>query len=855
MLDTEKNERSAATKASRVFFVVGVALSGVALGGVYTETLAAATLVLGIAFGLAYLAPSARPFHPKSGATALVVLGLGLVAYTALTLVPLPAGLVASIAPHNADVWARALRPFGESGPAMVPLTLDPTATRIEVLRGLTYVMAFATAHRITQSRGGTELLERLVVGAALFMAAASILHPVLGAEKVLGLYRPKNAFGTHVAPILNPNHLAGYMNLGVATGVGVLVSARSARERLIVGGIVLFLVGMELFVASRGGIATTVLGAAIVFVLHRQLRRGQSAGLRATPILVGAALVVGVGLLVVAGNEQSRTELHSRDTSKLDTIVQAFRMVPSSPVFGVGRGAFESVFPEYRTGIGYVTVTHPENVLAQWVTEWGIPCTLLVIGVLLYAFQPKHVLSRSKPPLGAYAALAALAVHNLVDFSSELPGVVVLASVCAAIVTGGVSDAKAQRPLWARYAKPLAATTMALAAGVGFVCIGGMRGELHADQDRTGKLSLDRASTRKDLERAVREASLRHPGEPYFSYVGAIRGQIMRDGPIVPFAARTLERSPVHGPMHLVLARAFARSVPSQARVEYRLALAQQIEDGFAEEAPRLVGDYDEALELTPEGPQGPRALELLALGVRDRLPSTRYAIDKELLARDPKSDGALARLAKDTLLDLQQDASWCADRKACANQGLELTRRLIELRPTFCEGHALAAEIRAAGGATKEAVHDLEEASDRVDDRSLCLGRLVALMDATGLTSQVENTIDRVANAGCVSPAECAENYAFAGRLCQERGSPRRAIGFFRKAVDRAPERDDLLLEYARLAGDLGLHAERLYAYTRLSELHPDIAEYVTLAAEEREALSRTRFGQGLGLPDPPK
>ncbi len=857
MGEDSRSERGTAGLAARVLFTIGVAFAGVAIGSIHTEALCVAASLLSLAFGLTYLSRSARPFQPKASATTLVGLGVGLVAYTAFTAVPLPSGLVTAIAPANADVWARCMRGFAEAGPSWMSLSLDPVATRVEVLRGVTYLLVFLTAHRFTQSQGGTELLERIVVGAALFMAAASILHPVVGAEQVLGLYRPKNPYGNHIAPILNANHLSGYLNLGLATGLGVLTSARSARERLVVAGIVVFLVGMELYVGSRGGVATMMLAGAFIGILHQRLKRGQRAGLRAAPILVAGAAFVGIALLVVAGSEQVRVELGSRDVSKLETIRQAFRLVPPHFLFGIGRGSFESVFPAYRTGEGFVTVTHPENLVAQWVTEWGVPVSLLVFVALARALSPREVLSRSKPPLGAYAALIGLAVHNLVDFSSELPGAMVLASVCAAIVTGGAADpaTKGGRPFWARHSRPIAIGSLVAAAAAAIVAVSGASGELYADQDVTRVLALDKTVARKTFDARIRGASLRHPAEPYFPYVAALRGQVLRDGPVIVWAARTLERSPTYGPVHLVLARAFFRSLPSQARLEYRLAMKQQIGEGFEEEAPRLVHDFDEAMELVPEGMTGPSALEALARQLDQRLPATRTMLDEELLRREPKAEGALQRMARDVLLDLRQDAIWCKDRRVCAERGLELARRLREVAPNACEGHALTAELRAAAGSPREAIRELEEASDRVDDRTGCLMRLVMLMDATGLTAEVDATIDRVANAGCVTQNECAENFAFAARMLLERGSPRRAVAFYRKAVDRAPEKDELLLEYARLSSELGLHAETLNAYMRLSEAHPEIPEYAQRVAEERDHLARVRFGGGIPPLEPHK
>lgn len=847
---SETQSRSLTGKIARILFVLGLVVAGVAIGGIHTQALALASVIEAVACALAYLPPSARPFRSKASVGLLLGLGVALVVYTALTTVPLPAALVEKLAPATADVWARALRGFGEPGPALVPLSLDPIASRVEVLRGLTYLLVFLTAHRFTQAQEGTELLERVVVGVALFMAAASILHPVVGAEAVLGVYRPENAYGSHIAPILNANHLSGYLNLGLATGLGVLATSRAPRDRMVVLGVVLFLVGMELFVASRAGVASMILSAVIVGALHHRLKRGQREGLRITPILVGVALVTGIVLLVLAGAETKRAELGSRDLSKLETIRQAFGLVPSHFVFGIGRGAFESVFPAQRAGDGFYTVTHPENGVAQWATEWGVPLTVLAFVVLGRALSPRDMLARSRPPLGAYAALVGFAVHNLVDFSSELPGAMMLATVCAAIVTGGGADStgtRAPRPVFSRRPRVVVGAILGATALALVVALASARHELYPDRTEARRLALDKSVPRATFDAYVRAASLRHPAEPFFPYLAALRGQVYRDGPVIAFAAQTLERCPTYGPVHLVLARTFFRRFPSQARTEYRLAFAQRADEGFDTEAPYLVHDFDEAMELVPDGPTAPAALDLLARALDTRLPATRARLDEELLRLDPTAEGALMRGARDVVLDLRQEAIWCGERRVCAERGLELARRLTEVSPRSCEGHALSAELHAAAGAPRDAVKELEEASNRVDDRTGCLVRLVALMEATGQDREIETTLDRVANAGCASQDECAENFAFAARTFVERGSPRRAVAFFRKAVERAPDKEELLLEYARLASDLELHGETLAAYSRLAELHPDNTEYAQRVAEEREAIARVRFGGG--------
>jgi hypothetical protein len=101
----------------------------------------------------------AEPMRARAPATILLFTGIGLTAYTALQCVPMPIGLLAAIAPHNAEVWSRVLLPLGEAGPRWAPITLDPIATRVEVLKGVAYLLALVTALRVTRRKDGVTSL------------------------------------------------------------------------------------------------------------------------------------------------------------------------------------------------------------------------------------------------------------------------------------------------------------------------------------------------------------------------------------------------------------------------------------------------------------------------------------------------------------------------------------------------------------------------------------------------------------------------------------------------------------------------------------------------------------------------
>jgi hypothetical protein len=55
-------------------------------------------------------------------------------------------GVLKFLAPRNADVWERALRPFGSTPSMWASISLDPGASHIEVLKWLVYAGVFALA-------------------------------------------------------------------------------------------------------------------------------------------------------------------------------------------------------------------------------------------------------------------------------------------------------------------------------------------------------------------------------------------------------------------------------------------------------------------------------------------------------------------------------------------------------------------------------------------------------------------------------------------------------------------------------------------------------------------------------------
>jgi tetratricopeptide (TPR) repeat protein len=844
----------ARARVGRWLLALNVLVSAMALGALHTPVLALSATLAALAAGLVWY--GAEPLRPRPAATLIVVLGAGLILWTALQAVPLPRALVEVIAPTNADVWARSLAPLREDGPALVTLSLDPTATRVQVLRGVTYLLMFIAAVRVAHRPNGIAFLERALVFAGIAMAAAALLHPVFGAEKVFGAYKPGETYAfapRHIAPLLNANHLAGYVNIGALVALAAAVRKSESMPRVVAMAAALLLIAANVWAASRGGTAALVLGTVVTIGLAVGARKSERAKLVSVGATV-AVMVASVFLIVVSASDDARGELASADLGKLQMFREAMRIVPSYPLTGIGRGTFESVFPSVKQGMGYWVHTHPENLVAQWFTEWGVPVAVAAFAAVGWALRPSTVLARSQPPVGAWAAIAALAVHNLVDFSTEVPGVMVALAVCAAIVTGGGAGRSSPREarrldLWSSRPKVLAVLgAVAALASVGLT-VPFTSVELYNEQREIKDLVLDRSLPREAFNARLRQAMTRHPAEAYFPFIGAVRASVTREESVVPWVARALDRSPVYGRAHLLLARGLYRRNPSQARLEYRLAAEQDenLATAAATEAAPLVTGFDDALEIAPPGVAGVQTLEVLAQTLAPRMPATVLRIDREIASRSPASLAPERRAARATLADLRNKEPWCEPQKECLGEGLLAATRIQKATPSKCEGFALAAELRIAAGEVEEGLIALERAADNVSDRSECVRRFVrASLDAKR-ERQTDAAVERLVRLGCEAVSECVENLIFAASIEETRGHRRGAIAHYKRAWERSPDRDDLLQNVARLAAAERMHGEALDAYSKLAARARSDQErdrWAQAAAAEKAALQASVY-----------
>jgi tetratricopeptide (TPR) repeat protein len=826
--------------------------SALALGSIPTEVLVITSIAAATACGLLWMDRAVE--YPAASRLILAALLL-LLGITVLQAVPLPSSVTHLVSPANADIWDRALSPLREPGPAWHPISVAPPATRVEVLRGFFYGCVFLGALRVAALEDGKQFLLRVIVFSTVAMALSALAHNAVGAEKVFGIYRPRELYAYQAgrfAPLLNTNHLAAYLNIGACVSLGLLLTRR-VMPRALSGSAMLVLAATSVWQSSRGAAATLFFGIIVVFGLTLYTKRSLGNSRRGALILAGCA--VAATLVVTVALSEARTHLLSRDLTKLTVAKSSLRLVFASPWLGAGRGAFETVFSSVREGVNYITFTNPEDIFVQWFVEWGVPASIAGLALLGWALRPQMVLRAVRPQIGAWVAIVASVLHEIADYHFEVPGIVALAAVCAAVAVSSSPTNRIARdrkvPQWAR----LPALALALGTVVAAACaLPDVSHSLAEERRALAASAVEKTISPAVFGELVRASLLRYPAEPFLPLMGAVRAQTFGEGSVVPWVARALERNPRFGRAHFVLARSLSGSRAAQARLEYRLAYEYDVglRSAVVAEAPRVIVDVTSALELVPEGEAGIAMLEALVPALAERLPSTAVALDAELARRTPDATPSLRRRAQAAASDAIDHAPWCAGNSACLDDAVAATDELIRREPSKCESHVLRARLRIAKGETGPALDALNEATNTVSDPAACKRELIQLAFRVGDNARADAALDQLVRAGCGTAVQCVDIYSWAGSVEESRGHYVKAVRLYRRVLDFDANREDMLQRIGALGAHGGLLADALDAYATLAARHPEDPQWPARIAELRSRFARPsplmRFDAGL-------
>jgi len=367
-------------------------------------------------------------------------------AIQAIHVVPLPAAWVAALSPAAARAHALAAD-VGAASPA-ITLSIDPEASRVSLLKSLAYAAVFFLALSLVSRRGRLLALARVLVYAAVLHSVYAVLmHLAGGTEEWFGtlIAHGDSASGTYA----NRNHFAGYLEMSLALGIGLLIAGLSDRKadtwrkflrltlewvlsprmvlRLALCVLVIALTTTHSRMGNTAFFGSLIVAGVIGIALSRHATRN-------TVILL--ASLIAIDLFIVGswfGVEKLAQRLEQTTVSDVqvreDPAAYTVALIRDYALFGSGPGTFHVAFPRYRPAsvVSFYEYTH--NDYAQFASESGVPAfavlacfaALCLAAALAAQWRRRDPLMRGMS-FACIMGVVAILIHSWVDFNLQIP-------------------------------------------------------------------------------------------------------------------------------------------------------------------------------------------------------------------------------------------------------------------------------------------------------------------------------------------------------------------------------------------------------------------------------------------------
>lgn len=724
-------------------------------------------------------------------------------------LIPLPNQILRLISPPAAELGEFALRPLGLS--ATRSITLDPPATWNEVSKHASYLLCFVVISCLAHRRRFRKRVLSTVALTGLAVAIIGYVHLLAGTDRLFGLLAFSQASPPIITPFGNPNHLAAYLSTSGTVCLPLALTAK--RRRVVIGwGLAYIVLGSCICLSlSVGGIVAFFIGQlSLAFILFR-VARAKANRFRST-VSRNQGRFIGTGLLAIlciacfVSYDRLTEELgvvrsfenFSRSKVRLwPEIVDAAR---SYRWAGMGRGTFQFGFARFQKSSPNVLFTHAENWPLHLWSEFGpvasaglILFTMLLIG---------RTLAGRRLTAGDWSiccALGSLAIHDLFDFSLELP-----ACAATAVALLGVLLRTEPRPSIAQSREGVdvrralvAGGSLVLLSFVGIVF--GRRSAEQAENDLRSR-ALSAIPMKQFLDHAW-VALNEHPADHLiYSTIGSVMATRQQPREALAYVNRALFLRPADAQAHLVAARALLQlGARSQAFEEYRRA--NEIEPSLLDESLGLAEDISEIILLSPRKPRDSiriaerlfrqrrvsDALEYLSHGIATLTEQENYqelltfAADayrdrNDLTMATTLTERALRYNSEDErALSLKAQLLWNTNQKA---EALHLSQSAFEKHPASWELAMTLAKLRLSNKQPSASLEVISHALVFVADSRL----RAALFDLQGQSLVQENklahALEAFESAAALQPDFAQRHYAVA--LMLERLSRYREASF---------------------------------------------------------------------------
>ena len=349
--------------------------------------------------------------------------------------------------------------------------TADAFQTRVYLLTSLALLAAFALAIAcVTTPRRATWLLGTLV-GAGVLQALMAVALASTGATYQF-MFAEFDQRGRATGTFVNPDHLAGYLELCLSAGLGLMlaqfggsaVQARGWQQRLALaltfllsGKMVLRMMLVVMVVAlvmthSRMGngaffLALLLIGSLVAAVSQRL--RKPALWLVASMALIDIIIIgqwVGLDRVVERLKDTAESSMVADATPGASNVIAPVQreesvqdrlriprlslpLIAQQPGFGHGGGTYYLSLPAIKPAGFPLLWDHAHNDFVELATDTGLVGLALLIGLAAgTAWRAGRMLRDVEPRLkrgvgvAALMAICSISLHGMVDFNLQIP-------------------------------------------------------------------------------------------------------------------------------------------------------------------------------------------------------------------------------------------------------------------------------------------------------------------------------------------------------------------------------------------------------------------------------------------------
>ena len=726
----------------------------------------------------------------------------------ALQCIPLPAVLTNWLDPAAADLLVD-----GHSG-AFRPLSMDPPATWF-CLGQASAAMATAiiSAHAIS-GRTARYLLLRAIVLAGIAAVMVGVGHRILREDRIYGIF--PGSRGILNGPFINPNHTAEFLEIALFSAVAMFFTKPNALNRVAWTAAGIFILGGIVGTLSRGGILGLGASALLFTTLYRRTSSPDEGSPRTGRSWVYTLIAACVCILVATslGASQILSKFSQADLTQ-ETRFRLWRdglkLLLAHPL-GIGRGAFDRVYPTVRTVESPISVRYSflENEPLQFLVDTGwIGTAAILTGIVLFARHIWRSRRADRVELALVCGLVSVIVHSLVDFGLETLGVLLPLSALLGAILGRLKD-------WSALRMPRSRVTWVLAVAILGLLASGVALALPSSADFDGKLRS--AKTPNERRALAIRAQSAHPFDYYYVLQQAITEPLLASessrSPRLSVLNRALLLCPNCPEVHTEIGRSlWLLGMQRQALAEWRAAAA--IRPVLA------LSIVDDARRL------GVRPDQLAAIGEgnTDLLIGTA----KLLLAR---SDRAGARRVLDSASTLSASADSLllrADLDIGDGQIDQASRDLDEASiraPNDPRVFLIRADLLRRSGDINAALDTLNRGATLNPDSIPLHDRRVRLIVAERKWSHAQSAIDGLEAALFRAGLPTDSVHTARAQLAAELGDSKTALSEYRAAINQNPDNPTLWMSLARYYDSIWRTDDALKAMHEAHERAPDSA-----------------------------